>query len=134
MRVMLDTNVLISAIVYRHSITAEIVAHIKDNHTIVMCNRIIYELENIFIRKFPDKLYDMYVDIEILTDELFMLNHTEESKYPFIRDPKDLPVLANAIESQVDLFITGDKDFEEIKIIKPRILKPRQYKDEFMII
>jgi AbrB family looped-hinge helix DNA binding protein len=48
-------------------------------------------------------------------------------EYPNIRDIDDLPVLANAIESEVDLLITGDKDFEDVIIEKPRIMKHREY-------
>ena len=56
----------------------------------------------------------------------------DQSKYPHIRDMKDFPVLIAAIESGTDIFITGDADFDEIKIDKPRIMKPRQFQDEFM--
>jgi len=43
-----------------------------------------------------------------------------------------LPVLANAIESKVELFITGDKDFDDVIVEKPKIIKPRKYIDEYM--
>jgi predicted nucleic acid-binding protein len=64
--------------------------------------------------------------------ELFILKKREDKKYPNIRDIDDLPVLANAIESNVDLLITGDHDFDEIILGKPKIIKPRKYIDEFM--
>jgi predicted nucleic acid-binding protein len=53
-------------------------------------------------------------------------------KYPQIRDKDDILLLASAIETNADIFITGDKDFDEIKIIKPKIMKPREYIDEYM--
>jgi predicted nucleic acid-binding protein len=64
--------------------------------------------------------------------ELFENNKIENKKYPNIRDIDDLPVLINAIESKVDLLITGDKDFDDIIIKKPKIIKPRKYIDEYM--
>jgi predicted nucleic acid-binding protein len=54
------------------------------------------------------------------------------SLYPKIRDIDDFPVLVAAIESNVDILITGDKDFDEIKIDRPRIMKPRKFADEYM--
>jgi predicted nucleic acid-binding protein len=58
---------------------------------------------------------------------LFVMKNIENKKYPNIRDIDDLPVLANAIESKVDLLITGDKDFEDVIVEKPRIMSPREY-------
>jgi putative PIN family toxin of toxin-antitoxin system len=33
-------------------------------------------------------------------------------KYPQIRDKDDILLLASAIETNADIFITGDKDFD----------------------
>ena len=51
----------------------------------------------------------------------------DEKKYPKIRDIKDLPVLVSAILSDSDILLTGDKDFEDIKIDKPLIFTPAKY-------
>jgi predicted nucleic acid-binding protein len=40
--------------------------------------------------------------------------------------------LAHAIESKVDILITGDKDFDDIIIETPKILKPRQYIEKYL--
>jgi predicted nucleic acid-binding protein len=64
--------------------------------------------------------------------ELYVLNKINNKKYPSIRDVDDLPVLANAIESNSDLLVTGDKDFDDIIIEKPKIIKPRKYIDEYV--
>jgi len=64
--------------------------------------------------------------------ELFIYNKTNNKKYPNIRDIDDLPVLINAIESNVDLFITGDKDFHNLVVEKPKIITPRKYIDEYL--
>ena len=54
------------------------------------------------------------------------------SKYPQIRDINDIPILANAIESRTDILITGDKDFQNIKLTKPQIMTPRKYFDKYI--
>jgi predicted nucleic acid-binding protein len=74
----------------------------------------------------------MYDVIEKVPYELFILEKIDNKKYPKIRDMDDLPVLANAIESNVDLLVTGDKDFDNITIEKPIIINPRNYIDEYM--
>jgi len=40
--------------------------------------------------------------------------------------------LASAIESNADLLITGDKDFDDIGIKKPKIMNPKKYIDDYM--
>ena len=39
-----------------------------------------------------------------------------------IHDEKDYPVLYSAIVENVDVFITGDKDFEGLGVKKPEII------------
>lgn len=39
-------------------------------------------------------------------------------------DEKDYPVLYTAIKEDVDILITGDKDFSEVDIERPEILTP----------
>ena len=38
-----------------------------------------------------------------------------------------MPVLVSAILSDSDILITGDKDFEDVKIDKPLIFTPSKY-------
>lgn len=44
-----------------------------------------------------------------------------------IRDAKDYPILYAAIKSNVDLFITGDKDFSDLNIKLPKIMSVKDY-------
>jgi predicted nucleic acid-binding protein len=36
------------------------------------------------------------------------------------------------METDADVFITGDKDFDNIKITRPKIMKPKDYIEEYM--
>lgn len=49
-----------------------------------------------------------------------------------IRDEKDFPVLYTAMIEDVDILITGDKDFEELDIEKPEILIPTQFQQIYV--
>lgn len=44
-----------------------------------------------------------------------------------IRDLMDYPILYTAIIEDVDILITGDKDFFEIEIEKPEIMTPSEF-------
>ena len=41
-----------------------------------------------------------------------------------VRDKKDIPVLSDAIFNEVDILLTGDKDFLESDIDRPLIYSP----------
>ena len=49
-----------------------------------------------------------------------------------IRDVKDYPVLYTAIIEDVDVLVTGDKDFSNIDIEKPEIMSPAQFMEKFL--
>lgn len=50
---------------------------------------------------------------------------------PKIRDKKDIPVIVSAIASDVDILITGDKDFAELSIERPEILTPSEFLNRY---
>lgn len=54
--------------------------------------------------------------------------------YPKYRkgEMKDYPVLYTAIIEEVDLLVTGDKDFSDIDIEKPEIMSPAQFMERFL--
>lgn len=49
-----------------------------------------------------------------------------------IRDWNDYPVLYTAIVEDVDVFITGDKDFADVEIEKPAIMSPAEFIDRYI--
>jgi putative PIN family toxin of toxin-antitoxin system len=130
---MVDANIVVSAILFPKSIIAQMLKHLIDNHNLVLSKYNIYEIEDVFKEKFPQRLAELKEFMENTPYELFTLNDFDNTKYPKIIDIDDLPVLANAIESKVDLFITGDKDFDDVITEKLKIMKPRNYIDEFIL-
>jgi predicted nucleic acid-binding protein len=48
-----------------------------------------------------------------------------------IRDPDDIYILYSAVLSDVDILITGDKDFEDADTERPQILKPSEFLARF---
>lgn len=49
-----------------------------------------------------------------------------------IMDVKDYPVLYTAIMENVDILITGDKDFLGIDIEKPEIMTPKNFTEKYL--
>ena len=48
-----------------------------------------------------------------------------------IRDEDDYIILHTAIIENVDIFITGDKDFDDVKIDKPEIMNAIEFLEKF---
>jgi len=130
MRIMLDTNILISIIIFNSQRLKDMLIKISDNHTLVLSSYVLQELEDVIDRKFINRKKDL---AEFLYRLPYEIEYTPSvilnDKFVKIRDEKDAPVLYSAIISDVDILITGDKDFEDIDIEKPEILTP----NEFMI-
>lgn len=127
MRILVDTNILFSALLFPHSKPAQALLYAVDHHEIVLCDRNITELRDILKRKAPKYLPDAEVLIAELPYELIpAVEHAEK----LIRDAKDQPILNAAIVADVDAILTGDKDFLSLEMEHPRCLTAAQFLEE----
>lgn len=130
MRVFVDTNIIVSSVLFPHGKVASVFSYIVKTHDVIIASYAIKECELVFDRKFPDKKGCLRKFLDTLTFDFFETPHKiNPKKYPQIRDSKDLPILVSAILSDADILLTGDKDFEDIQINKPLIFTPNQYFD-----
>lgn len=123
MRVMLDTNVFISMIFFPSDQTRKLAQKLTDNHQIVVCDYVIEELQLVTNRKFPQKR--KYLDrffLELPFELVYTPKVLDLNEFPEMRDKKDSPILATAIMEDIDVFITGDKDFLVLDVDIPKIL------------
>ena len=128
MKVFIDTNILISSILFPKGKVAAVFQHILEVHDLIISSYTIAECEKVFEKKFPDKKEDLNIFIKNISYEYYETpDIIDYKKYPEIRDKNNLPILVSAILSDADILITGDKDFEEISIKKPLIFTPNQY-------
>lgn len=128
MRIMIDTNVIVSAILFPNSLPSALIKSVSSRHEIVLCTSIIEELYEIFERKFKQKTKALETFLSELAYELiYTPQNIDKDKYPFIRDKKDFPILVSAIIGIVDVIITGDKDFLEADVEYPIIMTVREF-------
>lgn len=124
MRILVNTNILFSALVFPRSKPAQALLYAADNHEIVLCDRNIVELRDILKRKAPKFLPDAEVLLAEMSYELIpAVDHAEK----LIRDAKDQPILNAAIVSDVDIILTGDKDFSSLEMEHPKCMTAAQF-------
>lgn len=124
---MLDTNIILSYILFNNERMNLFFKHILSHDTLVISNIIIDELNEVFDKKFSHKKDALNIFLNDIEVEHVNINSIENDKLFEIRDVKDYPVLYGAIVSKVDIFITGDKDFDDIKVKSPKIMTIKDY-------
>jgi putative PIN family toxin of toxin-antitoxin system len=125
---MLDTNILVSVLIFKSKHVNEIIRLLADKHSLVLCSYVVDELHEVVQLKFPDKGTAIEQFLLALPFEFIYTPHELPAHELFeIRDKDDEKVLYSAILADVDILVTGDKDFDDIKLDKPEILKPADY-------
>lgn len=130
MRVLIDTNVLISAALSANGVPYQ--AYVKavtyPNHGLI-CEQNVDEMKRIFNKKFPNSLaaLDRFLSVALLTMELVPIPTDEDIAELQIRDVKDRPILRAAMKARADVLLTGDKDFLESGLEKPVIMTPAEF-------
>lgn len=127
MRIMLDTNVLISLILFPSVRMNAMMEYIFANHELVLSSFVVDELKTVVHRKFPAKEQAVDKFLTAMSYDLVYTPQKMENSLFNIRDTRDYPVLYTAMVENVDILLTGDKDFDDIEIEKPEILTPSAF-------
>lgn len=132
MRLLIDTNILISAALFPDSVPAKAFTKaVTPPHETVVCDYSLDEMRRVFNRKFPHRLgdFERFVSGMTLAVEMVSTPAQEESVEGenAIRDVNDRPIFRAAVKAKVDAIITGDKDFLESGIIKPKSLAAAEF-------
>lgn len=134
MRIMLDTNILISMLLFPNEQFNKILDYITRNHKLVLSSFIIDELIAVVARKFPKKRYAVDSFLSDLSYELVYTPCHMQGNLFNIRDINYYPVLYTAIIENIDNFITGDKDFLGVDIGMPEIMTPGEFLEKNILI
>ena len=126
MRVFLDTNVLVSAFATR-GICADVLRVAITEHSLVTGEVVLRELGRVLRKRIglpPGAINE--ID-EFLREHEVAPRPATRAAIPK-RDPDDQWVLASAIESRVDVLVTGDRDLLDIASDAPiKIVDPRGF-------
>lgn len=125
---MADANILISGCTNPRCCFEILNLILTKKIDLVLSEIIIREASKNIHKKFPnfaDKL-----DNFLSNCPFELLKHPAASRLNSVsmRDTKDIPILISIVESGVDFFVTGDKDFLEDSDLN------RKYKDQFTMI
>jgi putative PIN family toxin of toxin-antitoxin system len=128
MEVMLDTNVLFSAILFPSERMNSLFSTLSKEHSIVLCSYSLEELYRVAERKAPQKLPAVEVFLQKLPYRLTHTPRTNMIKADFnLRDDADYPILQSALLADVDILLTGDRDFDDVELDRPEIMNPSEF-------
>jgi len=123
-KIVLDTNVLIAALIAR-GFSHQLVEHCAVRHTLFTSDFILKETEEKLIEKFGYSPELAAEAVSVLRSRMTVVS-ASKLENPVCRDPDDDNILAAAISGKCDCIITGDKDllvlrqYEGINIFNPR--------------
>lgn len=130
MRVLIDTNVLISAALSANGVPFQ--AYVKATSYPkrgLICEQNVDEMKRIFNKKFSSRLaaLDKFLSVALLTLELVPIPTGENVLEKQIRDVNDRQILRAAIDAKADVLLTGDKDFLESGLKNPLVMTPTEF-------
>ena len=126
MRVVVDTNVVVSALLFGASVPGRAFVRVLDRGTVLASRSFVRELDDVLRRaKFDHYLSredrDRFLEALIRESELVDISETVKA----CRDPEDDRILELAVNGHADFLITGDADllamnpFRGTRIVTP---------------
>lgn len=127
MRIVVDTNVIVSRALFPHSVAGEVLKRIENHHTWLMSDATSKELATVLLRpKFAryittDEVSGLLARVRQITETVPIL-HTITT----CRDPKDDMFLELAVNGSAQYLISGDADllalhpFRGVSILSPK--------------
>lgn len=128
MKVMLDTNVLVSAFVFGGKVWNVLNILFDTDCKIYVSEYVDAEFKRILDEKWSDradKIYSLYRSMD------FIFCSSTSETFGMLRDEKDIPILSDAIYHGIDILLTSDKDFLDANIERPQIVSPSDLLEYF---
>ena len=130
-RLIIDTNVIVSSLLFDRSVPRQAVNKALDHGKILISQPIVLELTKVLSRKKLNRYLLEEERIKFLAD---FLKDTEvieiTQNFDLCRDKKDNKFIDLAVCGNADYLITGDDDLLTLKSFHPTsIITPRQFLD-----
>ena len=119
MRILIDTNVLVSAFVFGGKAGTLMNRLFESSHELLVSDYVDAEFKAILKMKWKEKaemVYSLYHKLP------FVFCGSSPIQLGTLRDAKDIPVLSDALFHNVDVILSGDKDFIEAELDYPLVL------------
>ena len=124
MRVVLDSNVLVSALV-GHGAPRRLLFSLLREHVIVSSVHLLAELEDVLARKFQftEGQIEMYISLIVSGSHLAEVKGVPKV---VVEDPDDDFIRASAVEGESDFIVTGDRhllrlrEYGDVRIVTVR--------------
>ena len=129
MKVLFDTNVLVSIVLNPASVPSSALFKAIKHYEAFICQASIEELKDTFNDKFPQKLDNLNDFLNFILPKMKIIPVPDE-EIPLekkIRDIDDRLILRAAVNAEIDIIISGDKDLLESGVKDPAILTPFQF-------
>ncbi len=127
MRVFLDTNVLVAAFATR-GLCADVVRTVLAEHEWFVSETVLGELERVLAGKIGLPEAGVRSIVRFVRGQARVVGPAGAPPPVAVRDPNDVAVLSEALDSSVEALVTGDKDLLELATVRElRILSPRGF-------
>lgn len=128
MKILLDTNVIISSIIFGGRSRKLLTYLLNSEHELYVSEYIDAEFKEKLLQKWPTK-----ADLAYQLFHQMNIHFVKSTDIPCgeLRDIKDIPVLSDARFHHIDVILTGDKDFLEADLDSPIILTPSMMMEYF---
>jgi uncharacterized protein len=128
MKVVFDTNVLVSAFV-TEGVCAKLLGRARRRQfELVTCPFILKELETVLLKKLSATKGETRQVFRILAEAISALVQPVHPVSGICRDPNDDHILSCSIAANADYLVTGDSDLLELREFRgTRIMTPRDF-------
>ena len=123
MKLLLDTNVLVAALLARGA-CSDLLEHCVRHHAVISSRPLLDELRDVLTRKFRQRVQDVRATLRLFK-QTFTLMVPADLEAPICRDRDDDVVLATARAGQCGAIVTGDQDllildpFQSTRVLPP---------------
>ena len=128
MRVALDTNVLVSVLIFQSpTLRKALEIALSPGNRLIHSSFVVQETRDVIRRKWPSRLEAFEAYLRDLTFEAVTTPEHLPPDLIYIRDPNDYPVLYSALLGKANVLVTGDYDFIGIQVPGLEILAPAEF-------
>jgi uncharacterized protein len=128
MRVVFDTNVLVSAFVTEGVCSKLLGRARRRQFQLITCPFILKELEAVFSKKLSATRGETRQVLRILSEAISDLVEPDQPVTGTCRDPDDDHILSCVLAANADYWVTGDSDLLELRDFRgTRIFTPRDF-------